>query len=159
MIQHPLQPDRLYQQNHCGIYRLDRPARRWTRIGDDMPKRIGDIGFPIVLAPARSGYRVGAAHGRTDVWPRTSIDGKPAAYVRRNGGKSGSAWIAACRAPGLVHGAAPGDVHRSMRRGSVCISVRRSGEVWASIDEGAVVALHRAAPAGDLLRRRTPPDE
>ena len=25
-------PDRLYQQNHCGIYRLDRPSSRWTRI-------------------------------------------------------------------------------------------------------------------------------
>lgn len=24
-----LPPDRLYQQNHCGIYRLDRPATRW----------------------------------------------------------------------------------------------------------------------------------
>jgi hypothetical protein len=40
---HPLQPDRLYQQNHCGIYRLDRPERRWTRIGKAMPKKIGDI--------------------------------------------------------------------------------------------------------------------
>jgi len=27
----PAMPDRLYQQNHCGIYRLDRPGRRWTR--------------------------------------------------------------------------------------------------------------------------------
>ena len=25
----PGNPDRPYQQNHCGIYRLDRPARRW----------------------------------------------------------------------------------------------------------------------------------
>ena len=29
-------PDRLYQQNHCGIYRLDRPATRWVRIGESM---------------------------------------------------------------------------------------------------------------------------
>ena len=28
---HPQQPDRLYQQNHCGIYRLDRPERRVGR--------------------------------------------------------------------------------------------------------------------------------
>ncbi len=26
-------PDRLYQQNHCGIYRLDRPADTWQDIG------------------------------------------------------------------------------------------------------------------------------
>src|SRR5262249_16465298 len=29
---HPLQPDRLYQQNHCGIYRMDRPSNEWIRI-------------------------------------------------------------------------------------------------------------------------------
>lgn len=44
-------PDRLYQQNHCGIYRMDRPEGRWVRIGDNMPKQIGDISFPIVLHP------------------------------------------------------------------------------------------------------------
>ena len=48
---HPLKPDRLYQQNHCGSYRIDRPATTWERIGKAMPKKIGDIGFPIVLHP------------------------------------------------------------------------------------------------------------
>ncbi|MGH9273344.1 MAG: WD40/YVTN/BNR-like repeat-containing protein, partial [Acidimicrobiales bacterium] len=48
---HPARPDRLYQQNHCGIYRLDRPAHRWERIGDNMPRDVGDIGFPIELHP------------------------------------------------------------------------------------------------------------
>jgi hypothetical protein len=33
----PANPDRLYQQNHCGIYRLDRPAKQWVRIGRTMP--------------------------------------------------------------------------------------------------------------------------
>ena len=28
VVMHPVLPDRLYQQNHCGIYRIDRPARR-----------------------------------------------------------------------------------------------------------------------------------
>src|SRR5437879_6466912 len=51
MVQHPARPERLYQQNHCGIYRLDRPQRRWQRIGKAMPKKVGDIGFPIVLHP------------------------------------------------------------------------------------------------------------
>ncbi len=33
-------PDRLYQQNHCGIYRMERPEGRWVRIGDNMPRKI-----------------------------------------------------------------------------------------------------------------------
>src|ERR1039458_9787643 len=28
LVLHPLEPDRLYQQNHCGIYRLDRKRTR-----------------------------------------------------------------------------------------------------------------------------------
>src|SRR5712671_6201202 len=39
-------PDRLYQQNHCGIYSLDRPATRWQDIGVGMPKSVGYVGFP-----------------------------------------------------------------------------------------------------------------
>ncbi len=48
---HPLAPGILYQQNHCGIYRMERVAGSWTRICESMPKKIGDIGFPIVLHP------------------------------------------------------------------------------------------------------------
>ena len=61
---HPQQPDRLYQQNHCGIYRIDRPQTTWARIGDAMPREVGDIGFSVEVHPARSRYRVGAADGR-----------------------------------------------------------------------------------------------
>ena len=83
----PTNPDRLYQQNHCGIYRLDRPANEWVRIGNNMPRRIGDIGFPIVLHPRDANTAwVFPMDGQT-VWPRTSLQGKPAAYVTRNGGK------------------------------------------------------------------------
>jgi photosystem II stability/assembly factor-like uncharacterized protein len=84
----PTNPDRLYQQNHCGIYRLDRPSDQWVRIGRNLPKRIGDIGFPIVVHPRDASTAwVFPMDGRM-VWPRTSPEGKPAAYVTRNAGKS-----------------------------------------------------------------------
>ena len=41
-------------------------GRRWARIGDAMPRRIGDIGFPIVLDPQRSRYRIRVSDGRPD---------------------------------------------------------------------------------------------
>ncbi|HWD17100.1 MAG TPA: glycosyl hydrolase, partial [Casimicrobiaceae bacterium] len=44
-------PDRLYQQNHCGIYRLDRPGDTWQDIGAAMPKSAGDVGFPLAVDP------------------------------------------------------------------------------------------------------------
>src|SRR3569833_927699 len=84
----PSNPDRLYQQNHCGIYRLDRPSRQWQRIGKAMPKQIGDIGFPMVVHPRNKKTTwVMPMDGQT-VWPRTSINGQPAEFGTSNGRKT-----------------------------------------------------------------------
>lgn len=85
---HPLNPGRIYQQNHCGIYRLDRPGDIWRRIGESMPKEIGDIGFPLVLHPRDPDTLWVFPMDGTDVWPRVSPGGKPAAYMSRDGGES-----------------------------------------------------------------------
>jgi len=88
LAMHPKNPDRLYQQNHCGIYRLDRPSEEWLRIGRNMPAEIGDIGFGIVLDPRNVDRAwVFPMDGNT-VWPRTSPDGKPSVYQTRDGGQS-----------------------------------------------------------------------
>jgi hypothetical protein len=84
----PSNPDRLYQQNHCGIYRLDRPSDTWQRIGKNMPKRVGDIGFPMVVHPRDADTAWVFPMDGTSVWPRTSPDGKPAIYATRNAGKT-----------------------------------------------------------------------
>ena len=86
----PSNPDRLYQQNHCGIYRLNRPSKEWVRIGKNMPKKVGDIGFPMVVHPRNADIAWAFPMDGTTVWPRVSPDGKPAAYVTRNAGKS---WV------------------------------------------------------------------
>ena len=84
----PSNPDRLYQQNHCGIYRIDRPSDTWVRIGRNMPKRIGDIGFPMVVHPRDADTAWVFPMDGTSVWPRTSPQGKPAVYATRNGGRA-----------------------------------------------------------------------
>ncbi len=88
MVLHPLNPDRLYQQNHCGIYRLDRPSTTWRRIGKSMPSSIGDIGFPIVLHPRDPDTAWVIPMDGTTVWPRTSVGGRPAVYRTSDAGKS-----------------------------------------------------------------------
>jgi photosystem II stability/assembly factor-like uncharacterized protein len=133
---HPLNPDRLYHQNHCGIYRMDRPAVEWTRIGKAMPKKIGDIGFPMVLNPHDPDTAWVFPMDGTSVWPRTSIDGKPAVYMTRNGGKSwqrqdkgmprSQAWFTVYRQ------AMCADTHK---RTGIYFGTTQ-GEVWASTNEG-----------------------
>jgi hypothetical protein len=131
-----LAPDRLYQQNHCGIYRLDRPSEDWVRIGKRMPKEIGDVGFPIVLHPRDPNTLWVFPMDGTDVWPRTSPGGKPAAYVSRDGGES---WKRQDR--GLPSGNAWLTVFRQAMTSDALDPVglyfgTTTGELWASRDEG-----------------------
>jgi photosystem II stability/assembly factor-like uncharacterized protein len=46
----PAKPERLWQQNHCGVYRSDDRGETWERLdGNGLPS---DFGFPIALDPA-----------------------------------------------------------------------------------------------------------
>ncbi len=132
----PSNPDRLYQQNHCGIYRLDRPGTEWVRIGKRMPKKVGDIGFPLVVHPRDADTLwVLPMDGQT-VWPRTSPDGRPAVYVTRNGGNG---WRRLDK--GLPERQAWWTVKRQAMSADALDPVglyfgTTSGELWMSRDEG-----------------------
>ncbi|MBI3680902.1 MAG: glycosyl hydrolase [Acidobacteria bacterium] len=133
---HPLNPDRLYMQNHCGIYRMDRSEAQWVRIGKKMPKKIGDIGFPIEIHPRDTETAWVFPMDGTTVWPRTSPGGKPAVYVTRNGGKS---WRR--QQKGLPAEQGWFTVKRQAMTTDACEPVgvyfgTTGGEVWASRDEG-----------------------
>jgi photosystem II stability/assembly factor-like uncharacterized protein len=133
----PTDPDRLYQQNHCGIYRLDRPARRWVRIGKAMPKRIGDAGFPLVVHPRDPQTAWVFPMDAATVWPRTSPGGRPAAYVTRDGGRS---WRR------LDSGLPERQAWWTVKRQAMTADARdpvalylgtTGGELWMGRDEGA----------------------
>ena len=64
------------------------PGTKWERIGDNMPREVGDIGFPVELHPRDPDTVWVFPMDGTDVWPRTSPDGKPSAYVTRDAGLS-----------------------------------------------------------------------
>jgi photosystem II stability/assembly factor-like uncharacterized protein len=72
----------------------------------------------------------------TDVWPRTSPDGRPAVYVTRDAGERWTrcdaglperAWFTVKRQAMTTDAADPVGVYFGTT----------SGEIWASVDEGA----------------------
>ena len=141
----PTNPDRLYQQNHCGIYRLDRPSDQWERIGRRMPKRVGDIGFPMVVHPRDAETVWVFPMDGGSVWPRTSPEGVPSAYVTHDGGRSwqrlatglpaNQAWWTVKRQAMTADGEDPVGLYFGTT----------SGELWTSRDEGnrwAPIARH-----------------
>jgi hypothetical protein len=148
---HPLVPDRLYQQNHCGIYRMDRAEGVWVRIGENMPSQIGDVGFPIALHPRDPDMAWVFPMDGTTIWPRTNVSGKPAAYLTRNAGKTwkrqdkglprSQAWFNVKRQAlvtdrhdpvGVYFGTTNGDVYASQTEGEqwTCV-VRDLPEIFA----------------------------
>jgi hypothetical protein len=132
----PGNPDRLYQQNHCGIYRIDRPSNTWVRVGRSMPKTVGDIGFPMVVHPRNPDIAWVFPMDGTQVWPRTSPGGKPAVYGTRNAGKTwqrmdegmpaSQAWWTVKRQCMAADSCDPAGVYFGTS----------SGELWMSRDEG-----------------------
>lgn len=133
----PSDPDRLYQQNHCGIYRIDRPSDEWVRIGKKMPKKVGDVGFPMVVHPRDANTVWVFPMDGTMVWPRTSLEGRPAAYVTRNGGKTWQRLDA-----GMPQEQAWWTVKRQAMTADSQDPVglylgTTNGELWMSRDEGA----------------------
>jgi photosystem II stability/assembly factor-like uncharacterized protein len=45
---HPDVPNRIFAQNHGGVYRSDNAGDQWTSIADGLPS---DFGFPVVVHP------------------------------------------------------------------------------------------------------------
>jgi hypothetical protein len=129
-------PDRLYQQNHCGIYRIDRPNEVWERIGQSMPKAVGDIGLPMVVHPRDPDTAWVFPMDGTSVWPRTSPGGRPAAYRTRDGGRTWKrqdqglpktqAWLTVKRQAMTADGRDPTGIYFGTT----------SGEIYGSRDEG-----------------------
>ncbi len=84
MAMHPSNPQVLYQQNHCGVYRSDNAGADWVDVGDGkLPSRFG---FPIAVHPTDPDT-VYVALEESDEY-RMSVDGKFSVWRSRNGGDS-----------------------------------------------------------------------
>lgn len=145
----PAQPDRLYQQNHVGIYRIDRgnghggngngngKRDAWQRIGSRMPEHVGDIGLPLVVHPRDPDTAWVFPMDGTTVWPRTSPGGSAAAYGTRDGGAS---WQR------LDKGLPQSQAWWTVKRQAMAVDAQpepalyvgtTSGELWIGDDGGA----------------------
>jgi hypothetical protein len=132
----PSNSDRIYQQNHCGIYRIDRPSDTWVHIGKNMPKEVGDIGFTVTVHPRDDKTAWVFPMDGTQVWPRTSPGGRPAVYVTYDAGET---WQR--RDAGMPKEQA----WWTVKRQAMCCDSHdpiglyfgtTSGELWMSRDEG-----------------------
>jgi len=102
VLVHSARPERLWQQNHCGVYRSDDRGESWHRLEDNgLPS---GFGFPLALDPGDPdvAYVVPEESGENRVPP----DGRLAVYRTADGGESwqlhseglpSPAWVAVLR--------------------------------------------------------------
>lgn len=84
LVMAPGVPDRLYQQNHCGMYRSDDGGREWQSIEAGLPS---SFGFPAAAHP-RDPDTLFLLPLNGDIAGRYVPEGKAAVWRSRDGGAS-----------------------------------------------------------------------
>jgi photosystem II stability/assembly factor-like uncharacterized protein len=154
MVQHPAQPQRLFLQNHWGLYRSDDGGNSWKDIANGVPS---DFGFCMVIHP-HDPDTVYIVPIESDEY-RCTPEGKLRVYRTRNAGASWepltrglpqkNALETVVRDAMATDAADPAGIYFGTRSGKVYGS-NDEGKSWQTILEGlpAVVCV-RAALVGD----------
>jgi len=137
-------PDRLYAQNHHGVYRSDDAGDTWASIADGLPS---DFGFVMLADPFRGGQLwvvpLVADGERVPPGGRLAVhrsDDAGATWTRSERGLPDGCWNAVLRDAACVDDAGRDDVGRD--EGAAADDATgvylgtRAGEVYASRDGG-----------------------
>jgi serine/threonine protein kinase len=131
MVMHPARPERLFLQNHWGLYRTDDGAESWKDIANGVPS---DFGFAMVMHP-HNPECVYILPVESDEF-RCAPDGRLRVYRTRNAGAS---WEP------LMHGLPQKRAYETVLRDAMtadCLDPHglyfgtRSGQLYGSCDEG-----------------------
>jgi hypothetical protein len=132
LLVHPERPERLWQQNHCGVYRSDDRGENWERLdGNGLPS---DFGFALAIHPRDPDTAwVVPEEGAEN---RVTCDGRLGVYRTRDGGSSwearsayDEAWVAILRENAATDNLDPVGVYVGTQSGSVFVSPDE-GETW-----------------------------
>jgi len=137
MLQHPTNPDILYQQNHCGIYKSLNAGDDWIDIQHNLPS---EFGFPIALDahhPDTVFVIVENGEGRNNVGDQFTV------YRTENGGEQ---WQP------LTEGLPAGrGVRLGVLRHGMCADTFDPCGVYVGTNTGQVFATHDRGDTWQLI--------
>jgi len=134
VLAHPARPGRLWQQNHCGVYRSDDHGTSWERLdGNGLPS---EFGFALMLDPRDpdAAYVIPEESSAN----RVSVGGRLGVYRTRDGGASWDlltnglpdrAWTGVLREASAWDGRDPSGLYFGTQTGSLLASAD-AGESW-----------------------------
>jgi len=143
MVMSPANPDWLFQQNHCGVYRSRDAAQNWEDISKGLPSRFG---FSLAIHPheAQTIYVV------PEVSPeyRYVCDGRLGVYRSRNGGQT---WQRLARGLPQEH------VYTQVLRHATATDTCDDAGVYLGTTGGEIFFSRNAGDSWELLRAHLPP--
>jgi hypothetical protein len=139
---HPDHPERMYLQNHHGVYRTGDGGAHWESIADGLPS---DFGFPIVVDP----------HDPDTVYvfplvadgERIPPDAKPRIWRSRD---AGATWTA------LSEGLPSDSFYAAVMRDGFCADEGTPTGLYFGSRDGCVWGSHDAGETWDLLASHLP---
>jgi hypothetical protein len=143
LLAHPRNPDALYQQNHCGIYRAKFNARKWTDISRGLPSRFG-FGLAIPAAEPDTMFTVPIESPEF----RCSPEGKFRVARSRDGGKS---WTL------LTRGLPQKNAHLLVLREAMSSDALSPAGVYVGTTAGQVFHTADAGDRWSILAENLPP--
>jgi hypothetical protein len=143
MAMHPSEPDVVYQQNHCGVYRSDNGGEDWVDIGEGkLPTRFG---FPIAVHPTdpRTIYVVPEESQEYHM----SVDGRFAVWRSRDAGAS---WE-------MLTKGLPDKAHVVVLREAMATDTFEDAGIYAGTNTGQLFYSRDSGDSWDLLADYLPP--
>ncbi|MEX1182724.1 MAG: hypothetical protein WEF86_05780 [Gemmatimonadota bacterium] len=142
LLLHPRRPDRLYQQNHCGVYRSDDRGESWIEITANLPS---EYGYALALDPADADAAFVIPEESSHM--RTTVDGRLRVYRTRD---AGSSWHP------LTNGLPQQNAYVSVLRDAMCSDDRTPAGLYFGTSTGHLFASGDAGESWALIAAYLP---
>jgi hypothetical protein len=143
LLAHPAEPEMLYQQNHCGVYRARWDAPKWTDITRGLPTRFG-FGLALPAAERQTLFTVPVDSPEF----RCNPDGKFRVACSRNGGKN---WKL------LTSGLPQKHAHLTVFRDAMCADSLAPAGVYVGTETGTLFYSRDSGVRWQVLAENLPP--
>jgi photosystem II stability/assembly factor-like uncharacterized protein len=138
VVHHPSKPERLFLQNHWGLYRSDDWGDSWTDIANGVPS---DFGFAMTMHPSDPDT-VYVVPLESDMF-RCCPEGKMRVYRTRDAGESWQPMHEGLPQDGVYETVLRDSMHADSLSPAGIYFGTRSGKVYGSADDGASWMLIR----------------
>lgn len=143
LLAHPANPEMLYQQNHCGVYRAKWGAAKWTDISKGLPSRFG-FGLAVPAAEKETLFTVPIESAQNRATPGAQFR----VARSRDGGKS---WTL------LTKGLPQQHAHVLVLREAMCADAASPAGVYVGTQGGALFHTRDAGDSWQVLEDFLPP--